>query len=317
MNRRIIMNLGLLMFICLLIFTPNEVSSFNEFDYNSLSSYTVHNPIEILNDTAFTLYGFPGDGTTENPYIIENYQIESFGFLSNSIYITGTTAHFIIRNCYLVHEYVGVYIHNVAQYTSQIINNTCIGSIGMGGGISVSNTRGCSIINNTCSNDAQGIHTNEASYISIKGNNVSDCVYHGINIRYSYSNNITYNEIRNCSNFGVALVGGLSYHNLIHHNTFINNGYNETYNIDNERFGEITSQAYDEGTMNTWYDEETKTGNLWSDYSGRGDYKIDGSAESVDIYPKKIATTKSLFLFAFSIITLIALGSKRNFRKNN
>ncbi len=313
--RKMIMHLSIIMFICLLVSAPNEISSFNEIDKMSLSYYTVHDPIEVLNDTAFTLYGFDGAGTEENPYIIENYKIESFGFLSNGIYVTGTTAHFIIRNCYLLAEYIGINVHAVASNTAQIINNTCIGTTEMGGGIGVSSTTGCSIINNTCSNHACSIHTNEVDNIIIRGNLVSDCLYHGIGIRYTSSTDIIGNEISNCSMFGVAIVGGLSNFNYVYHNIFIDNGKVETYNIDNERFGEITSQAYDEGFSNTWYDEGSKTGNYYSDYSGRGDYLIDGPSESVDIYPQKIRATRSPYLFIMSIVTLIALTSIRVFKR--
>ena len=311
------MCLALLMFICLIILTPNEISSSsNEDDYKDLSFYVVHDPIEILNDTAFSLYGFDGSGTEEDPYIIENYEIESFGFLSNGIYVTGTTAHFVIRNCYLLAEYIGINVHDVAADTAQIFNNTCIGTTDMGGGIGVSSTWGCSIINNTCSNHASSIHTNEARNIIISGNLVSDCLYHGIGIRYTSSTDIIGNEIKNCSMYGVAIVGFTSSYNYVYQNTFTDNGKVETYNIDNERFGEINSQAYDEGYMNTWYDEEKKIGNYYSDYSGRGDYAIDGPSESVDIYPQKIGVTRSPYLFIIGLLTIIGLALKSTIKRN-
>lgn len=293
-------------------FTSSETRSSKDYITDSLKLFIDHDPIEILNDTAFTLYGFEGGGTEESPYIIENLKIESFGFLSNSIYVTGTSAHFIIRNCYLLHEYVGIYVHDISPYTSQLINNTCIGTVeDMGGSIGVSNTVGCSIIDNTCVNVAQGIHTNEANHITITGNVIENSTYQGINIRFSYSNNVTYNKISNCEEFGIALVGGTTYYNLIHHNTLIDNGLSGTYIIDNERSGNITSQAYDEGTQNTWYDEETKEGNFWSDYSGKSDYAIDGPTESFDIYPMKVGETGNLYLIFICMISMIVLAVNR------
>ncbi len=291
--------------------TSFGTKSSNQYNTNNMKFFVDHDPIEILNDTAFTLYGFEGEGTAESPYLIENFQIESFGFLSNGIYVTETTSHFIIRNNYLIHEYLGINIHDVAPHTSQIINNTCLGSIDDGCGIGVSSTTGCLILDNNCSDSSNGIHTNEASHIRIKGNKVSNSIYHGISLRHSYSCNVTYTEIRNSGYFGLALIGGLTYYSLIHHNTFVNNGISETYNIDNDRFGNITSQAYDEGTVNTWYDEETKFGNFWSDFSGKGDYAIDGPAESFDIYPKKVDETGNLYLLLICIISMMVLAVNR------
>jgi parallel beta-helix repeat protein len=293
------------------IFTPNEINSYNNSNPVNIKFFVEHDPIEILNDTAFILYGFEGEGTEESPYIIENFQIESFGFLSNGIYVTGTTDYFIIRNNYLIHEYLAINIHDVAPHTSQVINNTCVGSIDDGCAIGISYTTGCLILDNICSDSSNGIHTNEADSITIKGNKVSNSIYHGISLRFTYSCNVTYNDIRNSGHFGLALIGGITYYNLIHHNTFVNNGISETYNIDNERFGNITSQAYDEGTMNTWYDEEAKTGNFWSDYSGKGDYAIDGPTESFDIYPMKVEKTGYPYLFIICIISMLVLIDNR------
>jgi hypothetical protein len=63
-----------------------------------------------------------------------------------------------------------------------------------------------------------------------------------------------------------------SANNVIHHNDFIANGQN-------------TLQACDNGTTNQWYDDTVLEGNYWSDYSGIGNYSIDGSAKAFDPYP--------------------------------
>ena len=102
-------------------FTSLEISSFSQCNTNYMKFFVDHEPIVILNDTAFTLYGFEGEGTSESPYIIENLHIESFGFLTSSIHVESTTAHFIIRNCYLEHEYTGITLNNVASFTLNLI----------------------------------------------------------------------------------------------------------------------------------------------------------------------------------------------------
>ena len=46
-----------------------------------------------------------------------------------------------------------------------------------------------------------------------------------------------------------------------------------------------SSQGYDDGISNVWYDAINSQGNAWSDYSGTGSYSIEGIASSVDIHP--------------------------------
>ena len=269
-----------------------------------------HEPFTIISDADFVTYGFPGSGTEEAPYIIENYNINSESGTSG-IFITGTTSYFIIKNCFFEHETIGIEIREIAPYTAIISDNTCIGSTDLSISILTEGSKGFLIRNNTCSSLGQGIRLIWSNSMIIKDNTIGNCFQQGINVHHSHSNNITYNEIENCTDFGVALVGGLSYYNLVHHNTFLDNAFGGTYNIDGELFGNITSQAYDDGTQNTWHEEETKTGNFWSDFSGQGNYSIDGSAESFDLYPQRLNSEESSFLFIIALITIFALSSKR------
>jgi hypothetical protein len=65
-------------------------------------SYTMHGTIRINNDTELeTLIAtnhWNGSGTANEPYIIENLQIDAAGE-SNGIFIGNTTAFLVIRNC--------------------------------------------------------------------------------------------------------------------------------------------------------------------------------------------------------------------------
>ena len=118
-----------------------------------------------------------------------------------------------------------------------------------GTGLSLHYCTASTINNNTCNNNNyRGIFLD-----------ADDCV-------------VTYNLLQENGWYGIFLSSG-SDNNLFHHNTFVDNNLGET------------SQAYDSGETNTWYDIETKEGNYWSDWSGTGFYSIDGSADSVDQYP--------------------------------
>ena len=88
---------------------------------------------------------------------------------------------------------------------------------------------------------------------------------------------------------------------LLHHNSF----------IDNNLIG--TSQAYDRGANNLWYDAKKKKGNYWSDWNKTGSYSIDGSADSFDLYPLNKIPKKINFnyLMIFPAVILIAIIRKR------
>ena len=175
----------------------------------------------------------------------------------------------------------------------------------------------CIIENNTCVDFSTGIHVNEAPYCTIRYNTATDNTRNGINIRYSDYSVVTYNFLKDNNHHGFAIIG-LSAYNVIHHNTFIDNSKAETYTIDGTRTGEINSQGIDEGHYNYWYDNDTKQGNFWSDYSGKGTYEIDGPANAVDIYPMQIAenTKKSTspffpIILSSSIIVILTVFQKR------
>ena len=79
--------------------------------------------IIIWNNRDFNLYNFPGKGTKDKPYLIQNLNITTS--FREGIYISDTTKYFIIQNCIIKAEYVGIYIENVASGTVSIINTTC------------------------------------------------------------------------------------------------------------------------------------------------------------------------------------------------
>ncbi len=278
-----------------------------------------HPPIVIDDNADFETLNFTGEGTELDPYLITNLYINASGVEARGILVHTTSVHFEIKNCTILTDFVGIDIADTAANTVKINNNTIISKSGDGAGMTLTVTYGVIIMNNECANFMQGIHLNHAHNNLIFSNMILASNYQGINIRNSNYNDLTYNNVENSQQHGLALVGS-AHTNIIHHNIFINNSKAETYTIDGERTGAIGSQGYDEGSSNTWYDEGGKYGNQWSDYSGRGDYIIDGSAEAVDIYPLKITYNESAsipmatLLLSFTCISclLIVLTKRRN-----
>ncbi|NPD88910.1 MAG: hypothetical protein HGN29_09295 [Asgard group archaeon] len=99
--------------------------------------------------------------------------------------------------------------------------------------------------------------------------------------------------------YGIKINGG-SWYNILHHNNF----------TDNNTPG--NSQAYDGGKETLWYEKETKEGNYWSDWKGRGKYRIDGSANSKDPYPLDINLhpfrSKVPYIVLPSCLLLLVIG---------
>lgn len=306
--------------LCLTILQPTTRINFGEpqvsYSIGNSVYYSAHASISIDSDQDFIDYGFVGNGSVENPFRIERLNITSSVSLGKAVSVRDTHAYFIIRDCYIVSEYIGIALLHVATGTGSIVNNTVISASGNGGGI-VIQSGNCTISENRCVNFIQGIHLNEASHCRILKNDISNSNYQGINIRYSDNNTLIGNRIFNSTEHGLALVGTSTF-NVVYNNTFIDNGNVAEYNIDGERTGDLTSQGYDEGSNNTWYDVNTNTGNLWSDYSGSGSYAIDGPASSVDPYPTIAQSSQDNTIIIISILTisvlamvLIVVGSRR------
>ncbi len=128
---------------------------------------------------------------------------------------------------------------------------------------------------------------NEYSY-GIKVIRTSDCIFtnntlfrNTFGISFSGSNSvIKFNQFQENKYHAISLDQD-SHQNLIYYNYFIDN------NIDGFYTGD--AQTSDYNSTNSWYDEELKIGNWWSDLGPLLRYRIDGEANAVDRYPINIA----------------------------
>jgi len=203
-----------LLFICLLISGSVKISARDGYKASIYySSLITHDPISITSDSAFSV--FPGSGTEEDPYLIENYNITTTS--GDGVYITGTTKHFVIRNCYINAQGSGIYIYDVADRTVLVENNTCESS---DDGIVIRYSQYALVYNNTCINiTGDAIAFKYLSKHGIIVNNL--CIDNGVGV-YSDSDNVT--VINNtCKNglYGIEL--DLSYDSQVINNTLINN----------------------------------------------------------------------------------------------
>ncbi|MHA1200271.1 MAG: NosD domain-containing protein, partial [Candidatus Heimdallarchaeaceae archaeon] len=180
----------------------------------------------------------------------------------------------------------------------------------------------CSLYNNR-----HGIKINRGGDHIINSNELRKN-YLGLYSYLSLNNSISYNMLKENTAFGLCLF--FCERNIIHHNLFIDN------NLGNPMFSHYSasfqSQAFDEtrenilaSSMDIWYDEETKQGNYWNDYTfscsdSSIEYRIaaDPITHSyfyVDSYPLFIdmsgcytpSTTSSVFSFVALLILLPAV----------
>ncbi len=132
------------------------------------------------------------------------------------------------------------------------------------------------IEDNLCKNNSIGMRVWETYYAKISNNTV-ESNGQGILLVDSKYIEIVNNTLLRNRKYGVKIATLLSTWNVIHHNYFICN------NLGGTEYG--FSQAFDDSYNNKWYDDDSSTGNFWTDYEGEGEYSIDGKYNMTDLYP--------------------------------
>ncbi len=223
--------------------------------------------ITIYNNTDFqekaAKYGWKGDGTEENPYIIENKNI--YAHHSNvetidAIHIEDTDVHFIIRNC------------TISGDDSQTL-------------IYMDNVKNGTFENNSISEGEYGMYILESSDLTIRDNTIRSATEDGISLYQSPSNIIENNNI-SINKIGVYLMYN-SNNNIIDNNTFYKNSDYGVYISNNIRKSMDSSGnkifnnyfRYNHGSGNRYNSSckqanDTSGGNYW-DVNGKGNYWLD------------------------------------------
>jgi parallel beta-helix repeat protein len=248
--------------------------------------YTPHDVIQIDGDSDFVAENgiTEGQGTEEDPYIIEGWVINASlaAGSAGGIQISHTDAHFKIRNVRVEFGgalYTGIWLSNVRNASvedSMLVDNY--------EGITLNSTVSLTIRNNTLMNNSfSGVYARASEYVNIELNEITGSRY-GVYSDSCEQVQIVDNAISD-NEHGVYLYA--SSFNMIWNNTFTgNNGAGSTYDSDH-------IQAYDDGATN-WWNSTDGYGNYWSDWTAPDDdfngivdspYDIDGSAGAKDFYP--------------------------------
>ena len=147
---------------------------------NPVIDYEEHDPIVIWGDEDFNNYDFSGRGTEKSPYMISGYNITTSSNIGISIW--NTNKYFIIENCYIDAELIGISVESIKVGTPQITNNIC--NMNSKIGILVYFSPQISIINNLCNYNGYGIVIDSSSSCLVTDNT---CEFNEIGIVIHYS----------------------------------------------------------------------------------------------------------------------------------
>ncbi|MFQ6126481.1 MAG: NosD domain-containing protein [Candidatus Heimdallarchaeota archaeon] len=156
--------------------------------------YVEHEPISIKNNSDFAALGFPGEGTEENPYVIEYLNITSV--THTLIRIQDTTAYFRIRYNLLNNlpsEPHGIYLYHVTHgmIESNIITNCRFG-------VALYDSGHCTVAHNSISQCVAGITLSHSRNSTVAYNTVSQCEWAGIVLYDSEQNTVAHNTVSEC-----------------------------------------------------------------------------------------------------------------------
>jgi len=177
------------------------------------TSYSPHSPISITNDNDFTSANgvVSGDGSHDNPYIIEGWNITTNN--EPGIKIAYTTKFFIIQNCWITAS--SSFAIRLENNTNGIIKNNNLLKSPISVSLYFSSNN--SICFNTITNNSQdGISLFYSNNNSIYSNVITDNDVYGIVLAYSSRNFIYSNIIKNNTNKGIFV--GSSSNNTINLN---------------------------------------------------------------------------------------------------
>jgi parallel beta-helix repeat protein len=172
---------------------------------------TPHGNITIDGDANFSdtalLEGWPGDGSHEDPFIIDGLDIDLGGGVGHCIGISNTRVNFTISNCTLTGAILYWAPESMDFGTDE------------GSGILLNNVTNGELVDNNCNNNTKGIYLYRSDFNTVANNTCSNNGA-GIHLRGGYSNTIANNT---CSNNGAGIFLWGSDSNTIANNTCNNN----------------------------------------------------------------------------------------------
>ncbi len=216
--------ISILILLLLLKAVDSHVTSmpedYSRSEYLFVKSYLTSSPITIESDSDISLYSFPGNGTEDNPYRIENLNITANN--ETCISISNTTKYFLIQNCYLNGNQYCIYIFRASSSKIVIKNNICTGA--SYSGLEIRETDSIRIINNTCDlNEFWGLHSTFSHNIEVTNNTLIRNKEGGLFLNFCNSSKIYANRLYSNPKGGILIDD--SFNSDIMDNYLINNSF--------------------------------------------------------------------------------------------
>jgi len=254
-----------------------DFSSVPQLSQESTFLPTSQDPVVIESNTDFENQGWPGNGSMNNPFLIEGLEIELSDY-STCIDISHTSVYFEIRNCNFSYQYSGAYYQELMGIGVQLdhVSNCTIvdcNFFNLDFGIDAQFVNDSLFMNNTVRNCDQGVNLASAGTSIVDQNRIL-FNREGLKLDGTSTCTITRNLVAYNRDIGIELDYG-DIQNRVFNNSI---AYNQVF------LNEPEHNARDYGDDNIW-DDNVSLGNAWSDYTGEGAYSIEGLANSVDRYP--------------------------------
>ncbi|MFW9847743.1 MAG: right-handed parallel beta-helix repeat-containing protein, partial [Candidatus Thorarchaeota archaeon] len=146
-----------------------------------LSAFDNYSPISISGNSDFSTkasnFGWQGNGSEQNPYIITQINITQHNTPINLLEVDNTEVYFIINASLFVGGADAIHLTNVAN--GRIVYNTIYHTISSG--IYFSNCVNCTIENNTITDNAnRGILIDFSENCTVEENTIEDCTGDGL-----------------------------------------------------------------------------------------------------------------------------------------
>jgi parallel beta-helix repeat protein len=206
----------------ILFFSAAFVATYHDLGQTrSRTTYSFHGPINIVGDsqlqTDAVSESWPGDGSSTNPYIIGDYDIDG-QFNTSAIYIQDTTLYLNIQDCY-VHgaTLAGIHLSNVIN--AKLLRDVCSGSPY---GIFLDASTGNSIVGcDSSGNSNHGVLISYSGFSRVENNTFSSNGASGIYSQFSDNLMISNNTCSSDTTYGMYLKN--AFNSLISGNTCTNN----------------------------------------------------------------------------------------------
>jgi parallel beta-helix repeat protein len=247
---------------------------------------TPHDYIEIDGDVNFSatalLEGWPGDGSSENPYIIDGLDIEVGGV--NRISISNTRVSFTISNCDLTGGFNGPRVGGAGIYLENVTNGELVNNIffTLMDGIVLYGSSSNTVFNNTFTEGLYNIVLDYSDYNTVANNTCTNGV--GISLRFSDYNTVANNT---CNNNGEGIYLESSDYNTVANNNCSSNG-NNGISLESSDYNTVANNICNNNRIGIYLDDEsdfntvennTFSGNTEHDVLGEYMTEEDGTEE--------------------------------------